>query len=124
MYHDPAIISVLNSKDYSLKLLLGILNSRLASFYHFNNSPKATKGSFPKLLVDDVRQFPLKRNTKIENHIIKLVDQILQKKNRNPDVDTSDPERQIDLQVYHLYNLTLQEVQLIDSSVTEAEWNK
>jgi hypothetical protein len=46
-YNDPAIIIVLESK-YSLEAASMILNSKLGSFYHFNASPKATKGDFPK----------------------------------------------------------------------------
>ena len=51
-----------------------------------------------------------------------LVDKILKKKNGNPDIDTSKIERDIDLQVYRLYNLSLHDVQLIDPTVTEDEW--
>lgn len=60
-YNDPAIINILASTDarFSLQALEAILNSKLATFYHFNTSPKATKGSFPKILVDDIREFPL-----------------------------------------------------------------
>lgn len=54
MYHDPAIIVVLDNCKNTL-LLLGILNSKLATFYHFNASPKATKGAFPKILIKDIR---------------------------------------------------------------------
>lgn len=53
-----------------------------------------------------------------------LVNKILRKKNGNPDVDTSDIEREIDLKVYHLYELTFREVQMIDPSVTEEEWTR
>lgn len=60
-YNDPAIINILSSNDarFPLQALEAILNSKLATFYHFNSSPKATKGSFPKILVDDIREFPL-----------------------------------------------------------------
>ena len=52
-YNDPAIINIIKNKkgDFELKTLLAILNSKLATFYHFNSSPKATKGAFPKILV-------------------------------------------------------------------------
>lgn len=60
-FNDPAILNVLGSHDarFPLKALEGILNSKVATFYHFNSSPKATKGAFPKILVDDLREFPL-----------------------------------------------------------------
>ncbi|MBN1561489.1 hypothetical protein JW998_14655 [candidate division KSB1 bacterium] len=59
LYSDPSVITVLNSKFYNLFCLLGILNSKLASFVHFNSSPKATKGAFPKILIKDIKDFPL-----------------------------------------------------------------
>ena len=60
-YNDPSII-IVHSKDsdFSLMALLGILNSKLATFFHFNYSPKAIKGAFPKILVQDIKQFPIK----------------------------------------------------------------
>ena len=58
-YNDPAIINILDSGLYSIKVTLAILNSKLATFYHFNHSPKATKGAFPKILVQDIKDFPL-----------------------------------------------------------------
>jgi hypothetical protein len=59
LYNDPAIINILDSELYSIKATLVILNSKLATFYHFNHSPKATKGAFPKILVQDIKEFPL-----------------------------------------------------------------
>jgi len=61
--NDPQLISVIKEDNksnlYSLSVLWCILNSRLATFYHFNHSPKATKGAFPKILVQDIKEFPL-----------------------------------------------------------------
>ncbi len=61
LVNDPQIISIINKENtsYSLEWLWGILNSTIATFYHFNASPKATKGDFPKILVTDIRNFPL-----------------------------------------------------------------
>lgn len=66
MYNDPAIIIVKSNDTYSVKILSAILNSKLATFYHFNNSPKATKGAFPKILVKDIKEFPIDIPKKIE----------------------------------------------------------
>lgn len=60
-YNDPSILVVLDNPDsrFSLYALLGIMNSQLATFFHFNSSPKASKGVFPKILITDVNSFPL-----------------------------------------------------------------
>ncbi|WGH76518.1 TaqI-like C-terminal specificity domain-containing protein [Tenacibaculum tangerinum] len=58
--NDPQLISIIEKEDlFTLEFLWAILNSKLATFYHFNYSPKATKGAFPKILVKDIREFPL-----------------------------------------------------------------
>jgi hypothetical protein len=58
-YNTPSIINCINFK-INIKYVLGIINSKLMSFYHTVNSPKANKGLFPKILVDDVRGLPIK----------------------------------------------------------------
>ena len=59
--NDPQLISIIskNENNISLDVLWAILNSRLATFFHFNHSPKATKGAFPKILIKDMKEFPL-----------------------------------------------------------------
>jgi len=69
-YNDPAIIIVLDNSDYSLEAVSLILNSKLGSFIHFNASPKATKGEFPKILVKDIKEFPISKNIKIMSHLL------------------------------------------------------
>ncbi len=58
-------------------------------------------------MIRDILQFtvPNISNT-VTNDIEILVDQILAAKKENPHADTSALERQIDLMVYRLYNLT------------------
>jgi len=48
--------------------------------------------------------------------IITLVDKILAAKKANPQADTSDLEHQIDQLVYKLYNLTPDEIAVIEGS--------
>ena len=117
LYNDPSIIIIKESNNtYSIECLLAILNSKLATFFHFNASPKATKGAFPKILVYDVNNFPLP-STIDETSIKKieiLVDQILEAKKTNPENDTSDLETQIDQLVYELYGLTEEEIKIVE----------
>lgn len=115
--NDPQIICVIPKKDnYTLELLWAILNSKLATFYHFNSSPKATKGAFPKILVYDVNNFPLPKHIDKNNQekIETLVDQILTKKSQDKSADTTDLENQIDEMVYKLYELTEEEIKIVE----------
>lgn len=117
LYNDPAVIIALDNNLYCIEVALGILNSKIATFYHFNHSPKSTKGSFPKILVQDVKEFPLP-NVSQENadKIKKIVNEILRLKKNNNLVDTNSLEHRIDLIVYKLYGLTDDEIAIIENS--------
>jgi hypothetical protein len=127
--NDPQLLPVIakdNRKD-SLYLLWAILNSKLATFYHFNHSPKATKGAFPKILVQDIKDFPLPCISEEQKaSITNLVNRILSLKSENADADTSAFENEIDKKVYHLYGLTYDEVLIVDpeTPVTREEYEK
>lgn len=114
-YNDPSIIIVKESRDYPIEILVGIMNSKLATFFHFNHSPKATKGAFPKILVQDIKEFPLPKVNSDERKILmRLVDDVTTIKKGKSIADTSALEIQIDFLVYHLYGLTYDEVLIVD----------
>jgi adenine-specific DNA-methyltransferase len=115
-YNDPAIINILKNKKggFELKTLLAILNSKLATFYHFNSSPKATKGAFPKILVEDIKTFPLPTvSSNQQLNIIKLSDKIISLKQQGK--DSIEQEKKIDELVYKLYDITNEEIIIIES---------
>jgi len=58
-----------------------------------------------------------------QNQIEKLVDEILKKKKANQ--DTTSLEKEIDVLVYHLYELTYDEVKIIDKDfwLSEEEYD-
>lgn len=114
--NDPQLISIIKkSNKGNLNVLWAILNSKLATFYHFNHSPKATKGLFPKILITDLKDFPLpeipKRTEEILNSKVK---EILEKKQADPQFDSSTIENEIDYIMYTLYSLTYDEVLIVD----------
>jgi len=123
LYNDPSVIVVLKNEASALSLftLLGILNSRFATFFHFNSSPKATKGAFPKILVYDINNFPLPRKLVGEtaNTIHSKVNQILAIKERNPSADTAVLENEIDQLVYALYDLTPKEIAIVEGKAAQ-----
>ena len=128
LYNDPSVLIILdNNNNYALEIVLAILNSKLATFYHFNHSPKATKGAFPKILVQDLKEFPLPSITFEEKQsITDLVKKILDSKKNDPQIDTSDLENQIDFLVYKLYGLTYDEVLIVDpeTNISREEYEK
>jgi hypothetical protein len=76
------------SSNVSLKYILGILNSILMSYYFMKNTPKAVRQMFPKIILKDLRVFPI-RVTENQQPLIAKVDFILQENNRLQKVSES-----------------------------------
>ena len=98
------------------KHLLGILNSKLTYFLFESILPKLRGGFFEPSYVY-FKNFPIARDE--DGMIAKLVDEILEIKKQNPKTDTSDLEQQINQLVYQLYDLTEEEMALIEASLPQ-----
>ena len=119
--NDPQLISVIpkpNVNSVSLEFLWGLLNSKLATFLHFNSSPKATKGAFPKILIEDLKNFPIPEsdpiNEPIRTTIELIAEEIFAKKQVDSTIDTTGLEVEIDHLVYELYGLTEEEIKIVE----------
>jgi len=121
LYNDPAIINILdeNSVDMPIYCLLGILNSRLATFYHLNSSPKIAKGAFPKILVTDVKSFPLPQggDKETQNEIARLAREATEKRADDRYADINQIEQSIDEAVFKLYALSVEDISVINSQL-------
>ena len=125
--NDPQLICIIPKGNKPMNVLWAILNSKLATFYHFNHSPKATKGAFPKILVQDIKNFPLPIMSEETITILdRLVDRILQAKEQSLSANTTDWENQIDKLVYRLYGLSYDEVLIVDpdTPITREEYEQ
>jgi hypothetical protein len=117
-YNDPAILIIKeNSSTFNIESLLAILNSKLATFLHFNSSPKATKGAFPKILVYDINNFPIPSELDPETNefLTNVVREILKEMEQDPLYNTTYLENKIDQLVYQLYDLTKEEIEIIEN---------
>ena len=97
--------------------LLGILNSRLISYWFAYKFGKLQRGIFPQFKINELAQFPVP-NIAFDNQqpIISLVEQILSIKQQNSQNDTKKIEQEIDKLVYELYNLSEEEIEIIENS--------
>lgn len=124
LYNDPAAIIVKEKKDGFIPLmaLLGILNSKLATFFHFNASPKATKGAFPKILVGDISGFPLPEVMEAAA-LAKLcsLSEARQLANGADLEEVNALDDSIDALVYKLYQCLPTEISIIESSFLAQE---
>lgn len=115
-YNDPSLLIVLDNPlgGFPLDALLGIMNSRVAKFYHFNSSPKATKGAFPKILITDVNTFPLPSPKRKEIGVIaRLARKISEMKDQDSTADTTALEAEIDQLVCECYGLANDQKELV-----------
>jgi hypothetical protein len=79
-----------------LKYALPILNSKLIGWYHNKTSPKANKGLFPKILVNDVRKLPIKNiSLEAQQPFIEIADKML---NLNKDLQEASAKFQRTIQ--------------------------
>lgn len=108
----------INEKENSsidLKYILALINSRLISYYFQINTAKAVRKLFPKIILNDLRQFPIKVISKENQKIfIFLVNKIINKKMQDPTANTFNLESQIDQLVYELYGLTEEEIGIVE----------
>jgi DNA-binding transcriptional regulator GbsR (MarR family) len=117
---------ILSSKknSTSLKCYLGLFNSKL--FYYFiKKTSTPYNNNYFYFKTNYIEPFSIPITLQLNNDIFeKIVDEILTAKKVNPESDTTALEQQIDNMVYKLYQLTYQEVKIIDPefALTEQEY--
>lgn len=129
--NNRSIINILqNDKDLNLKYILAILNSKLMTFYHLNKSVKAQRDIFPKITLNDLRQFPIKiTSTEKRELVIKLVDKMFSLNNKLNELglkNTSETQKlqeeikriddEIDDVVYEIYDINNDERKIIEKN--------
>ncbi|MGH9194493.1 MAG: TaqI-like C-terminal specificity domain-containing protein, partial [Acidimicrobiia bacterium] len=118
LYHSRDVIPIkLEKSNPNPFYLLAVVNSRLLSWYHQKLNPKAQKGLFPKVLVSDLKNLPIFPAGEDQQHpIAKLAREVVDAKRQDPNADTKPLEREIDRRVYALYDLTLDEIRIVEES--------
>lgn len=103
---------VAKDKRTNMKVLLGILNSKLIEYYLHCIAP-VKQGGYFSYGATILEKIPIiYPNIEKEGIIHGIVTNIL--KNKDVGMDTSVLENRIDFLVYHLYNLTYDEVLVVD----------
>ena len=105
---------LLPSQGTNAKFLLGILNSKVIQFYLSIIAETSGMGT-SRWINNFVKEFPIPLTShEIQTSIIQIVDQILAAKQKTPNADMSALERQIDQMVYKLYDLTPDEIAIVE----------
>ncbi|GAA6997845.1 hypothetical protein AOH408_04230 [Helicobacter pylori] len=112
-------VNILHDFRIDRFLILGILNSKLMTyFYKKKFFPTHMQGGAFGFDTLSVETLPIpqitKSNQPTADKIIALVDKILALKEKDPKANTQKLEKEIDALVYQLYNLTDEEIKIIE----------
>ena len=107
---------LLPPRDVESKFLLGILNSSTIRFYLGLIAETSGMGT-SRWINNYVKDFPIPVVPRDQQTgVIKLVNQILDAKHTDPDTDVTALENEIDRVVYSLYNLTREEIEIVEGA--------
>lgn len=99
------------------KALLGVLNSKIMSFFFETVLPKLRGDYFEPSFVY-MKEFPVPfENSSDQKEITELVEKILKARKKNPKADTTELEEEIDQLVYELYRLSEEEIGVVEGSI-------
>ena len=110
-----AVHSIIPRK-IDIKYLLGLINSKLLNWFHLNTiySIRIPQGSL-KYPTSFFETLPIAIGDSVASKkVIALVEKITEKKAIDSDADTTKLEKQIDELVYKLYDLTEEEIKIIE----------
>lgn len=106
-------INVIKTGRVNMKFLSGLLNSKLVAFWLRNRGKM--QGLNYQLDKEPLQQIPIPvPDVKIQTRIGAIVNEIIERKSANANASIQDLENQIDNIVYHLYDLTYDEVLIVD----------
>ncbi|EFB5714538.1 class I SAM-dependent DNA methyltransferase [Campylobacter coli] len=101
----------------NLKYLTGVLNSKLIAFWLKHKGK--IQGNLFKIDKEPLLNIPIvtinSKNQKIADELINLVDEILKAKEQDKNANTQELENKINSLVYKLYNLTEDEIKIIEN---------
>ena len=105
-------VCILSGKD--LKYLCALLNSKCVSWYVEPTLPRSGTGTF-QWEIAYVKTLPIPAlSTDLQQPFVDLVDKILGAKDRDPEADVGEQEAEIDRMVYNLYELTEEEIAIVE----------
>jgi adenine-specific DNA-methyltransferase len=108
--------AMINNDDLSINFVLAILNSLVSKFF-IQSRASLKAGGYYSYSSNVLNQVPINNISLPEQQpFIDLVDKIIGSKEQNPSADTSLLESQIDQLVYQLYELTEEEIAIIEES--------
>lgn len=114
--NDRNSMNIVNIKEKPT-FILGVLNSKVISFWFVHKFGKLQRGIFPQFKINELEQFPIpKANSENVNIIENLVRKIIDVKKQDKKIDTTDLEKKIDEIIMDLFELTDKEKEIINNT--------
>ncbi|QJD94721.1 type II restriction endonuclease [Mucilaginibacter robiniae] len=102
---------------YKYKYVLGLINSSLINYIYQNISQDKGR-SFAEVKKVYLEKLPIiKATNRQQNDLSMIVDEIILKKESDINYDISHLEKQINQFVYELYNLTEEEIKIVEEAI-------
>ncbi|EDO9576680.1 class I SAM-dependent DNA methyltransferase [Campylobacter coli] len=112
-----ATFYVIKTQRINVKYLTAILNSKLVAFWLKHKGKM--QGNNYQIDKEPLLNIPIvdtnSKNKKLAHELINLVDEILKAKEQDKNVNTQELENKINSLVYKLYNLTEEEIKIIEN---------
>ncbi|MCQ2945074.1 class I SAM-dependent DNA methyltransferase [Helicobacter pylori] len=116
-FYAPAPANIITGDKIEIKYLTALLNSKC--IYFAMRKFYMGGGIEGELKTNNLEKIPIPKittkNQELARKIITLVDKILQAKAKDPKANTQGLEKEIDALVYQLYNLTDEEIKIIEN---------
>jgi hypothetical protein len=103
--------------DYDCHLLLGIINSRLTSWFIKSKLQISNTDIFPQIMVADIGSLPLLIKPNFKN--VLLVRDAVKRRIAEKVAGFTKIDTEIDQQVYALYGLTAEEIKIVEGNSAE-----
>ncbi len=120
IYHSTTVYSWVKKEDTkeSYEYLLAIANSKLL-WWFLKTTGDTLQGDARRFKTNYLNPFPLPKtiDKETEKEISDRVKEVILQKQKDPNADTLNLETQIDQLVYQLYNLTDEEIAIVENSV-------
>ncbi|EAL3694187.1 class I SAM-dependent DNA methyltransferase [Campylobacter jejuni] len=109
-------LNVIKTQRINVKYLTGLLNSKLVAFWLKHKGKM--QGNNYQIDKEPLLNIPIvdtnSKNKKLADELINLVDEILKAKEQDKNANTQELENKINSLVYKLYNLTEEEIKIIE----------
>lgn len=123
-WYSSADVYYITQKDsgYNLKYILALLNSKLYYFWLYHKGKR--KGEMLELYQKPLSEIPIKYIPELQqNKFVELADKIISKVNasgveeKQKNIELEEIQNQIDKLVYELYELTPEEITIVEEAV-------